>query len=90
MLFVFVAEAVVEEDEGDDEGAHAGAVEVEFVLHYYQILYIRSLFLRTYKSGCAGRGVGGIGAIVSGFADIITVSLNGERVEQRGGGGRSA
>jgi len=31
--FFVVAEAVVEEYEEDDEGAHAGAVEVEFVLH---------------------------------------------------------
>lgn len=37
-MFVFVAEAVVEHDEGDYECAHAGAIEVEFVFH--QLLYV--------------------------------------------------
>ena len=37
-LLVSVAEAVVEHDEGDDERAHAGAVEVELVFH--QLLYV--------------------------------------------------
>ena len=38
--FGVVAEEVVEEDEEDDEGAHAGAVEVQLVLHYFIILRI--------------------------------------------------
>lgn len=37
-VLVFVAEAVVQYDESDDQGAHAGAVEVQLVFH--QLLYV--------------------------------------------------
>ena len=37
-VLVFVAEAVVQYDECDDQRAHSGAIEVQLVFH--QLLYV--------------------------------------------------
>ena len=49
---IVVSEEVVEKDEDDDEGAHAGAVEIQLVLHVVNIIRISTEYnpIKSYNN----------------------------------------
>lgn len=49
--FIVVSEEVVEEDENDDEGAHTGTVQIQFVFHLcYYYTYIHGGINQSYHT----------------------------------------